>query len=197
MRGSSMQSEEPTPRQAGRVLVIDPDGRILLIQDFDPAEPGSLRWGTIGGVLDDGEGSAQAAIRELWEEAGIRATASELAGPVWHRTAEFSFNGVRCRQEEDYYLLHVGNVQVSLDNLDDIERDTVTGHRWWSSEELAATTEAYIPAELPELLRLAATHRGGDGPVETAIQLAADRRSQAVLEGPPDGPRQSDEPLPN
>lgn len=150
-----MSTQEPTPRRAGRVLVIDPDGRVLLLQDFDPARPGSLHWGTIGGGLDDGEETAQAAVRELWEETGIRATVSDLVGPVWQRIADFSFNGIRYQQEEDYYILHVGNVQVSLDNLDDIERETVTGYRWWSSEELAASTEAYVPAELPDLLRLA------------------------------------------
>ena len=150
-----MQQQEPIPRRAGRVLVIDPAGRVLLLHGFDPAKPGSLHWITIGGGLDDGEGTAQAALRELWEEAGIKAAAGELAGPVWQRTTEFSFDGVRYRQEEVYYILRVGNVQVSLENLDDIERETVTGYRWWSREELAATTEAFFPAELPELLRLA------------------------------------------
>lgn len=150
-----MRPQEPTPRQAGRVLVIDPAGRVLLLQGFDPAKPGGLHWITIGGGLDDGEETAQAALRELWEEAGISATASELVGPVWQRTTEFSFDGIRYRQEEDYYILRVGKVQVSLANLDEIERDTVTGYRWWSRQELAATTEAYFPAELPELLRLA------------------------------------------
>jgi 8-oxo-dGTP pyrophosphatase MutT (NUDIX family) len=148
-----MQPKEPRPRRAGRVLVIDPAGRVLLLQGFDPAEPGSLFWTTIGGGLHDGEGTAQAALRELWEETGISATASELAGVVWQRTTEFSFGGVRYRQDEDYYVLRVGQVQVSLANLDDIERDTVTGYRWWSRQELAATTDVFFPAELPELLR--------------------------------------------
>jgi 8-oxo-dGTP pyrophosphatase MutT (NUDIX family) len=147
------EQQEPTPRRAGRVLVIDPAGRVLLVQGFDPAEPGSLYWFTIGGGLDDGEGTAQAALRELWEEAGITATASDLVGPIWQRTTEFSFDCVRYRQEEEYYLVRVGEVQVSLANLDEVERDTVTGYRWWSREELAATTEAYFPPELPEVLR--------------------------------------------
>ncbi len=150
-----MQSQEPTPRQAGRVLVIDPAGRVLLLQGFDPARPGSLHWITIGGGTDHGEGTAQAALRELWEESGIKASAGELIGPVWHRTTEFSFAGMRFWQEEDYYVLRVGDVQITLANLDPIERDTITGYRWWSREELAATTEVFFPAELPELMRLA------------------------------------------
>jgi 8-oxo-dGTP pyrophosphatase MutT (NUDIX family) len=150
-----MPPQEPTPRQAGRVLLIDPAGRVLLLQVSDPAKPSSLHWITVGGGLDHGEGTAQAALRELWEEAGIKATAGELIGPVWQRTTEFSFDGVRYRQEEEYYVLRVGEVQVSLANLDPIERETVTGYRWWSPQELAATTEAFFPAELPELLRLA------------------------------------------
>ena len=150
-----MQPREPTPRKAGRVLLIDPAGRVLLLQGFDPAKPSSLHWVTIGGGLDDGEGTAQAAARELWEESGIDATADDLIGPVWQRTTEFSFAGMRYRQDEDFYILRVGEVQVSLANLDPIERATITSYRWWSREELTATTEAYFPAELPELMRLA------------------------------------------
>jgi 8-oxo-dGTP pyrophosphatase MutT (NUDIX family) len=137
------------------VLVIDPAGRVLLLQGFDPATPGSLHWVTIGGGLDHGEGTAQAAIRELWEESGIDATADELIGPVWQRTTEFSFAGMRFLQDEDFYILRVGEVQVSLANLDPLERATITSYRWWSRQELTATTETYFPAELPELMRLA------------------------------------------
>ena len=150
-----MQPKEPTPRRAGRVLVIDRAGRVLLLQGFDPANPNSLHWITIGGGTDNSEGTAEAALRELWEESGINATAGELIGPVWQRTTEFSFDGMRYLQEEDYYILRVGEVPVTLAHLDPIERATITAYRWWSREELAASTEAYFPAELPELLRLA------------------------------------------
>lgn len=148
-----MQSSEPTPRRAGRVLVLDPRGRVLLLEGFDPARPDTRYWFTVGGGLEDGEDTAQAAIRELREETGIVAAADQLAGPVWQRSTEFSFDGARYQQHEDYYVLRVGAVPVSMANLDEIERATTTGYRWWSHQELAATGELFHPAELPDLVR--------------------------------------------
>jgi 8-oxo-dGTP pyrophosphatase MutT (NUDIX family) len=148
-----MQSTQPQLRQAGRVLVIDPAGRVLLLEGFDPARPDRRYWVTIGGGLDDGESSAQAAARELREETGIVVAVADLAGPVWRRSTEFTFDGTWYRQEEDYYLLHVGHIAVSLAGLDDVERRTVTGYRWWSHQELAATAVPFYPAELPGLVR--------------------------------------------
>jgi 8-oxo-dGTP pyrophosphatase MutT (NUDIX family) len=155
-----MQSTQPELRRAARVLVTDPAGRVLLLEGFDPAQPERRYWVTVGGGLDDGESSAEAAIRELREEVGIVAAAGELAGPVWQRTTEFSFDGTRYRQDEDYYLLRVGHVAISMAGLDDIERRTVTGYRWWSHGELAATAVPFYPAELPDLVRRLAPSSG-------------------------------------
>jgi 8-oxo-dGTP pyrophosphatase MutT (NUDIX family) len=160
-----MQDPDVIPRRAARLLVLDPAGRVLLLQGFDPARPETLFWFTIGGGLDTGETAIEAAVRELREEAGIGATAADLAGPVWRRNTEFSFDGSRYRQDEEYYLLRVGSVEVSLAGLDDIERETVTGYRWWAPDELAATDEAFFPPELPELLRrVTATGRDAADP---------------------------------
>lgn len=158
-----MQDTVPSLRQAGRVLVIDPASQVLLLEGFDPAEPDRRYWVTIGGGLEAGEEPAQAAVRELREETGIVATEDELAGPVWQRSTEFSFDGTRYLQEEQYYLLRVGHVEVSLAHLEDIERHTVTGYRWWSRAELTATAEQFYPSELPDLLRRLAFPGGAGG----------------------------------
>ncbi|HEY1640121.1 MAG TPA: NUDIX domain-containing protein [Streptosporangiaceae bacterium] len=148
----------PTPRRAGRVLVLDPAGRVLLLQGFDPAVPDYRFWFTIGGGADPGESLAQAAARELGEESGIRAGPAELGPPVWRRTAEFSYDGRRYRQDEEYYVLRAGPVPVSLDGLDEAERATVTAHRWWAIGELIASGEPFVPPELPAILaRLGST----------------------------------------
>ena len=46
---------EPIPRVSARVLPVSPEGEVLLLQDLDPAVPGVLRGGTIGGAVDQGE----------------------------------------------------------------------------------------------------------------------------------------------
>lgn len=171
-----MQSAQPELRQTGRVLVIDLAGRVLLLEGFDPAQPDRRYWFTIGGGLDDGESTAQAAIRELREEAGVIAAADELTGPVWQRSTEFSFDGTRYRQEEDYYLLRVGHVAVSLSGLDDIERRTVTGYHWWSHKELTATAVPFYPAELPDLVRRLASSGGTGLPRAGLCDVAEDTR---------------------
>jgi 8-oxo-dGTP pyrophosphatase MutT (NUDIX family) len=141
------------PRRAGRVLVLDPAGRVLLLQGFDPAVPDYRFWFTIGGGADPGESLVQAAARELREEAGISAAPADLGEVVWRRTAEFSFNGQRYRQDEEYFVLRTAVVQITLDGMEELERQVTTAHRWWGADELAASGEPFVPPELPDLLR--------------------------------------------
>jgi 8-oxo-dGTP pyrophosphatase MutT (NUDIX family) len=139
-------------RRAGRVLLVDADNRVLLLRGFNPAAPAELFWFTIGGGIDPGESAAEAAARELLEEAGLAVDPADLGEPVWHRIAEFSFDGRRYRQEEDYFLLRTEAFEVSLAGLDAVEQEIVVGYRWWGAADLEAG-EAFFPAELPRLLR--------------------------------------------
>jgi 8-oxo-dGTP pyrophosphatase MutT (NUDIX family) len=144
---------EAIPRRAGRVLVVDAEGRVLLLHGFDPAEPDEPYWFTIGGGARPGETLAEAAARELREESGIAAQAAELGEPVWHEVTEFGFDGRRYRQEQDFFVLRVGSPDVSSEGLDDEEAAVVDSHRWWTAAELESTGETFYPAELPQLLR--------------------------------------------
>lgn len=135
------------------MLVVDPAGRVLLLHGFDPARRDEPYWFTVGGGARPGEDLADAAARELREEAGIAVTATGLGAPVWHEVAEFSFDGRRYQQEQDFFLLRVGGPDVTTDGMTDEEAAVVDGYRWWTVAELESTAESFYPAVLPRLLR--------------------------------------------
>lgn len=57
------------------VLAYDDQGRLLLVQD----KPSGL-WGAPGGIVDPYELPSDAAVREVWEEAGVYVELTQLLG---------------------------------------------------------------------------------------------------------------------
>ncbi|MEU2392198.1 NUDIX hydrolase [Streptomyces sp. NPDC007369] len=154
------------PRKVSRVILLDPEDRILLLHGFEPGDPAVGWWFTPGGGLEGGESRAQAALRELAEETGI--TEVELGPVLWHRYCSFPFDGRRWEQDEWYYLARTEQTRTEPQGLTELERRSVTGARWWTPEELLAARETVYPTRLAELLRTLLD----DGPPATPVQLA-------------------------
>lgn len=145
---------QPIDRAAARVLLVDALDRVLLLRGFDPTAPARGRyWMTVGGGIDAGESSVQAAARELHEETGLRVDPGALGEPVFDEVAVFGFEGRWYRQTQAFYLLRVDSWDVSPRHLTAVELRSVDRHRWWSIAELESTRERVYPAELPALLR--------------------------------------------
>ena len=143
-------------RRTVRVVVVDEHGRVLLIRcedvvALDPLRPGlTSYWGLVGGGVEEGETFEEAAVRELWEETGLRA---EVVGPwlwTWQRPLHFPDETVLFDQR--YFLVRVRDATVSVANLLPDERDVYQGHRWWTLADLRATHEVVLPEGLADLL---------------------------------------------
>jgi 8-oxo-dGTP pyrophosphatase MutT (NUDIX family) len=142
----------PRLRRAGRVLLVDARGRVLLVRGTDPGRPGSRYWFTTGGGAREHETLAEAAARELLEECGLAVDPADLA-PVLDDVTEFPYEGVWYRQEQTLFLLRVDAWEVPVARLDPAQLDGIVEHRWWTVEEIEATSEEVYPPHLAAVLR--------------------------------------------
>ena len=138
---------EPIDRHAVRALVIDEEGRTLLVQ-FRDAE-GQVWWATPGGGIDEGEGPEAALRRELAEELGL--DEFDLGPEIWAREHTFAWRGAILRQRERIWLVEVPG-HDPMPRID-LAAELVADVRWWTQEELDTTTETIVPARMPRLLR--------------------------------------------
>lgn len=152
----------PVLRPSGRVLLLDPTDRVLLMQirPGDPL-PGGV-WFTPGGGLEPGEDARRAAVRELAEETGQVLRTADLLGPVWTRRHVFAGLDLR----ETFFAARATDSVVDTSRWTPLEREQLAGHRWWSVAELVgAPHERFAPrliaTLLPEVLAAVPAGRRG------------------------------------
>jgi 8-oxo-dGTP pyrophosphatase MutT (NUDIX family) len=168
---------EASPREVGlvsrrtsaRVVLLDEDGCVLLFCGSDPAVgdgPAPLWWFTVGGAVQQGETLAEAAVRELEEETGLRVDPHDMIGPVWRRDAVIDFNGSVIRSEEMFFVHRTQRFEPSEVGRTGLERAYIHGHRWCDATmigELVAKGETVYPLQLAELLTEANTLADASG----------------------------------
>jgi 8-oxo-dGTP pyrophosphatase MutT (NUDIX family) len=152
-------------RRAARVLPVDADGRVLLQLGRELHRRSDRFWLTIGGGAERGETLAEAAAREMREEAGIDVDPAELGAPIGTTVIEYrAFALLPVTQSQTYFAIAVDDAEVSLEHQSLIERLVIERHEWLSADELASRPERLADPEMPRLMRAAvAAVRGRDG----------------------------------
>jgi ADP-ribose pyrophosphatase YjhB (NUDIX family) len=140
---------DPLLRRAARLVVIDPENKVLLFQYEDD---GRKWWATPGGGLEGEETFEEAAAREAAEE--LSPTGGILV-PLWCRTVEFTFRGQWIRQVESYFLMRLSRLDFAPSETvrEEHRREGIVAARWWSLEELETAAERVYPEDLCECLR--------------------------------------------
>jgi ADP-ribose pyrophosphatase YjhB (NUDIX family) len=137
-------------RRAARVILLDPDDRVLLMR-YDDGPPNGKHWSTPGGGLDAGEDYPAAALRELEEETGWSDV--ELVGEVLRHSFDMEYDGQIVRQVERLYLARTGQACRAIRGVEAMHAaDGIAAWRWWTLGELEATDEEIWPADLPNII---------------------------------------------
>jgi 8-oxo-dGTP pyrophosphatase MutT (NUDIX family) len=142
-------------RSAVRLVVLDEQDRVLLFHTHDPDHPDLGRWWELpGGGVDHGETYLDTAVRELYEETGILATADQVGPPNWRRRASFKHRQVRHLQDEVVAVVRLDGLGAAIDESHrlDYELEDYFGFRWWPVADIIASPARFYPGRLPELL---------------------------------------------
>lgn len=140
-------------RQSARLLVVSPQKRILLFKYVynNGALAGGAYWATPGGGVEPGESFESTAIRELFEETGIRV--QQVDAPVANREVRLLMSdGEEVLAIERYFAIQATDEQVSYDGWTRQEVNVIAEHRWWSKAELAQIAASLWPEDLIGML---------------------------------------------
>jgi ADP-ribose pyrophosphatase YjhB (NUDIX family) len=139
-----------------RVVVLDDSGRVLLVRCVDPGTGDSI-WVLPGGSIEPGESAADAARRELREEAGVGD--ADFGPCIWTRENRFERDATTYVASETIFLARIRPGAEARPAGAHADGEIVAEVRWWTPDELDAHAGERSPKDLASLVR-ALLHEG-------------------------------------
>ena len=143
-------------RPSARLILLDPQDRVFLFKVhqpsvYDPADPfRDPFWILIGGLVDPGEAFAETAMREAREETGV---VVEDVRWVWSREREMQWRDKRVLHREQFFLGRAQSTAIDTSGLDEKEKSWTLDHRWWTADEILASSERFEPVDIGQRLK--------------------------------------------
>lgn len=149
-----------------RALLLDPDREELLLIKALVPDTGEELWFTPGGGKEGDETDLSCLAREVLEETGLEPLPEAIL--VWTRSEQFVFLGEDYHQDERYFLVLTERFEIAQQALEAHEQETFLAARWWSLDDIAESTELFVPADLGALMKeLLVNYRAGRTTEET------------------------------
>lgn len=164
-------------RSAARVVLLNSDDEVFMLQFRDLGDDSRRYWFTVGGGAELGETSKQTASREVAEETGIECDPSDLLGPLATRRVSIQFSTGVLVQDEVYFGMRCDE-DVDLDEAlwSETEKKAITAARWWTKEEVESSDEVIYPPELPMLIDLVSAGAEPVSPLCLGVPAGAETR---------------------
>lgn len=105
-------------------------------------------WFTIGGKIEDGESIEKAALRELYEETGLKGEEVILGPIVWFGEFDLILSGVATRLKQAFIVARTAKNNFTLENLTREEQAVVKRLDWFSLQKIQNSTEVIYPVLL-------------------------------------------------
>ena len=138
-------------RPTVRVLLVDDLERVLLFRG--DGEDGLPFWFPPGGGVEDDETHEAAGVRELAEETGLQVEhPGALIGHRRHVITMTIWDGRLYDVRERWYLHRCAAFDIDTSGFTELERQTMTVHRWFTRDDLRGTSERLVPRDLAELV---------------------------------------------
>jgi 8-oxo-dGTP pyrophosphatase MutT (NUDIX family) len=141
-----------------KVLLLNEQNELLLLCADDPTTTsaegkyhGSF-WFPVGGQIEKGESLEEAALREIYEETGIKKEEVSLGSVVWHGSFDLKLNGILTHLDQTFIVAKTKKKEIFLQQPTEWEKNTIKKLDWFSLSRIKKGREIIYPVVLGEYL---------------------------------------------
>ena len=159
-------------RNSVKVILLNRAQELLLVCTDDSTikpiheEYRGRFWSLVGGKIESGESTLEAAAREVYEETGISSEKIEFGPVVWYGNMDLILHGVATHIHQCFIVAKTVARQCTLENVKGREKDSLKSLKWFSLDKINNCNEIIYPVSLGKYLFNILIGKYPDNPIE-------------------------------